>query len=130
MRKSSLKALSPEDHRRLRALERRYERLRRALARVGFLAIGTISELRLPCGNPTCRCHDDPRDRHGPYVYWTTKVKGKTVSRLLKPQEAQLYKEWVANRKTLGRTVEHMLEVSRDVAAVVLKDEKPFIPGR
>lgn len=130
MRKSSLPVLSPADRRRLRALERRYERLRRTLARIGFLAIGTISELRLTCGNPTCRCHDDPRNRHGPYVYWTTKVKGKTVSRLLKPEEAQLYKAWVANRKTLDRTVKHMLEVSRDVAAVVLKGENPFVPGR
>lgn len=60
-------------------------------------------------------------------MYWTTKVKGKTVSRLLKPEEAQLYKAWVANRKTLDRTVKHMLEVSRDVAAVVLKGENPFI---
>jgi hypothetical protein len=41
----------------LRACERRYDRLRRRLARVGYLAMGTVSVSRLRCGNPDCRPH-------------------------------------------------------------------------
>jgi hypothetical protein len=113
----------------LRTCERRYDRLQRRLARVGYLAVGSVTVSRLPCGNPECRCRRAPRFRHGPYHYWTTKVRGKTVSKLLKPEEARLYLRWIANRRRLDRTVQAMLEVSRDVAAVLLSRPDAFIPG-
>lgn len=114
----------------LRDLEARYDRLRRRLARLGYLAVGTVTASRLPCGNPDCRCRRAPRFRHGPYYYWTTKVGGKTVSKLLKPDEARLYLGWIANRRRLDRTVQEMMELSRDVAAVLLSRPDAFIPGR
>lgn len=114
----------------LRACECRYDRLRRRLAGIGYLAAGTITVSRLPCGNPDCRCRRGARFRHGPYYYWTTKVEGKTVSKLLKPEEARLYLHWITNRRRLDRTVQAMLEVSRDVAAVLLSRPDAFIPGR
>lgn len=114
----------------LRSCERRYGRLRRRLARVGYLAMGTVSVSRLRCGNSDCRCRRAPRFRHGPYYYWTTKAGGKTVSKLLKPDEARLYLRWIADRRRLDRTLQAMLEVSRDVAAVLLSRPDAFIPGR
>ncbi len=120
----------PKSARILRACERRYDRLRRRLARMGYLAVGTVTVSRLPCGNPQCRCRRGARFRHGPYSYWTTKVGGKTVSKLLKPDEARLYLRWIADRRRLDRTVQAMLEVSRDVAAVLLSRPDAFIPGR
>ena len=130
MSESRPKRGSSKDHRRLKALDRRYERLRRKLAKSGYLAHGTVSESYLACGNPRCHCHKDRRHRHGPYVYWSTKVKGRTVSRLLRPAEARLYKEWVGNRRLLDATIAQMLQVSRDVAAVILGGRESFIPGR
>ena len=114
----------------LHALERRYDRLRHRLARVGYVAVGTVTASRLPCGNPHCRCRRASRFRHGPYYYWTSKVAGKTVSKLLKPDEARLYLRWIANRRRMDRTVQELLEVSRDVAAVHLSRSDAFIPGR
>lgn len=130
MAKSSIQRVCAKDRRRLRILQRQYQKLRRKLAQTGYLAQGTLTESSLRCGNPGCRCHRDLRRRHGPYVYWTTKVKGRTVSRLLKPQEARLYKEWARNRRRLSEVINQMMEVSRDVAAVLLGGEDPFIPGR
>ena len=114
----------------LRRCERRHDRLLRRLARVGYLAVGTVTTSRLRCGNPRCRCRRAARFRHGPYYYWTTKVRGKTVSKLLKPDEARLYLRWIGNRRRLDRTVQEIMEVSRDVAAVVLDRADAFIPGR
>jgi hypothetical protein len=114
----------------LRACERRYERLRRRLATIGYLAAGTLTVSRLRCGNPHCRCRRGTRFLHGPYTYWTTKVGGKTVSKLLKSDEATLYLRWIANRRRLDLTLQAMLEVSRDVAAVLLNRPDAFIPGR
>jgi hypothetical protein len=40
----------------------------------------------MKCGQPTCACHRDASQRHGPYFEWTYKVKGKTVNVKLSPQ--------------------------------------------
>lgn len=84
----------------------------------------------MKCGNPQCRCRQGDRHLHGPYHYWTTKVKGKSVSRILKPDEATLYLEWIANRRELDRVIKEMLEVSRDAAVAILNRPDTFIPGR
>ena len=68
---------------RLRDYAQAYRRLAAQLAETGYLWPGSISEQRLTCGKPSCACHQDPARRHGPYVYWSTKVKGRTVNRLL-----------------------------------------------
>jgi hypothetical protein len=57
-------------------------------------------------------------------------VAGKTVSKLLKPDEARIYLRWISNRRRLDRTVQALLEVSRGVAAVLLSRPDAFIPGR
>lgn len=125
---STPKAHTRQQLRQILKCQRRYDRLRLKLARTGYLALGTITQSRLTCGTPTCRCHKGPRYRHGPYSYWTTKIKGRSVSKLLRPQEAKLYLEWIAHRRALDQTVQDMLEVSRVVAALVLTVEDPFIP--
>jgi hypothetical protein len=130
MTKSTKTLLAPRERRRLEACERRYEILRRKLSRTGYLVPGTVMESRLTCGNPKCRCRKNRRHRHGPYYYWTTKIKGRTVSQLLTPDEARLYREWIAHRRDLDDTVRAMLDVSRDVATLVLGGKDPFVPGR
>lgn len=130
MAQSTTTSLGSRDCRRLQTCERRYESLRQKLARTGYLAVGTVTESRLTCGNPQCRCRHNRRHRHGPYYYWTTKVKGRTVSRLLTPDEARLYRQWIAHRRELDHTVRAMLDVSRDVATLILGGEDPFVPGR
>jgi hypothetical protein len=67
---------------------------------------GTISARRLRCGNPRCRCRDQHSDqRHGPYLYWTRKVSGKTASKLLSPEQADRYRPWLQNDKRLHELV-------------------------
>ena len=63
----------------VRRYEEQYEALKAQLQTVGFIGQGSILTRHLTCGRPGCRCHDDPNARHGPYHYWTRKVRGKTV---------------------------------------------------
>jgi hypothetical protein len=37
----------------------------RRLGELGFALPGTITERTKSCGKPTCRCRDDPDQRHG-----------------------------------------------------------------
>lgn len=91
------------------------------LSEIGFIWHGSVYRGRLTCGSSTCRCHKDPNARHGPYAYWTTKVAGKTVSRLLPPAEADLYQEWIENRRRIDRIVRDLKALSAKAAPLVLK---------
>ena len=49
-----------------------------------------LISILITCGRATCRCHDDPDARHGPYHYGTRKARGKTVGLKLTEDELVL----------------------------------------
>ena len=48
----------------------------------------------------------------GPYYDWSRKVKGKTVTVRVTPEQARLLKQWIANARRLDKIVAEMLRVS------------------
>jgi hypothetical protein len=99
--------------------QERYGELTRGLAEIGFVWPGTVQRRMLTCGKPNCVCHRDPRLRHGPYYYWTSKKEGRTVSRQLTPDEAEILEAWIDNRRRVDETVKRMVKMSE--RALVLK---------
>lgn len=110
--------------RRLQAHQRQYRALTAELSTLGFIWRGTVQRRTLTCGKSQCACHRHPQSRHGPYVYWTTKVGNRTVSRLLSDAEAELYEEWVENRRKLEATQRKMLTISKNAAPALLSLRK------
>src|SRR5882724_6708502 len=88
--------------------ERRYTEIAAQLPGIGLISSGSVTRRYTRCGTAGCRCHADPPKLHGPYFQWTTKVKGKTVTRRLSPAQAALYREWIANDRQLRQLVEQM----------------------
>lgn len=109
---------------RLRDYEHQYRDLVATLAELGYVWNGSVVRQMLTCGKKNCACHRDPQHRHGPYAYWSTKLKGRTVSRLLSPTEADLYEGWIGNRKLLKETQRRMLALSKKVAPLMLRKAK------
>jgi hypothetical protein len=72
----------------------------------------------LICRKPQCVCHKDPKARHGPDYYWTSKKKGKTVSRKLTREEAELLESRIDNRRIVDDTIKRMMKVSEHVLAL------------
>ena len=107
----------------LQRYQRRFKECAARLSSTGFISQGSISHRMMTCGKKTCACHTDEARRHGPYAYWTTKIKGKTVCRLLKPEEAKLVQEWIGNRKELDRITREMLELSEKIAPLLLEPQ-------
>jgi hypothetical protein len=105
---------------RLNAYEAAYRALAAQLGEVGFIWNGSIHRQTLTCGRSWCACHTDRAKRHGPYAYWGTKVKGKSVSRLLQPPEADLLEGWIQNRRKLEQIRSQMLALSGKVARLLL----------
>lgn len=84
-------------------------RIAEALAKVGFVLPGTLLERRLTCTHTGCHCHDDPPALHGPYYQWSRKIRAKTVSTTLSPDQVDDYRPWFDNKRHL-RALVHELE--------------------
>ena len=98
-----------------------YRGLAARLAQIGFISGGSVQTQWIRCGKPGCACARDPAHRHGPYVYWTTKQQGRTVTRLLHSPEAEILSEWVNNRREVDRTLRSMKALSQRALKVLLR---------
>ena len=106
----------PSDYqRRLESLAADYQAAKARLAEVGFTCEGSRVERYTSCHNPNCRCAD-PAQRHGPYWQLSWKEHGRTVSRIISNEEAQPYREWIANRRHLEEILARMRDISRHAA--------------
>lgn len=106
---------------RLEGYEHKYRSLAAELAELGFISPGSLVLRETSCGKPGCRCQADPPRRHGPYHQWSRAVGGKTVSRRLNEAEADLYREWIGNRRALERIVGEMERVSAAAGEILLR---------
>ena len=50
---------------------------------------GGLSETSRRCGNPNCICRRDPKRLHGPHLYITYRLDGKSSSLYVPPEHAQ-----------------------------------------
>jgi len=98
---------SPESRLRVLAAE---------LAEIGFALPGTINVAMNRCGKPNCACKADPPKLHGPYVTWTRKVEGKTVTRRLSAEQLERYRPWFENRKRVRELVSELEALSLEIA--------------
>lgn len=106
---------------RLERYEQKYRSLTAELGALGFISPGSLVLRETSCGKSGCKCQGDPPRLHGPYYQWSRVVDGKTVSRRLTVAQAELYEEWIANRRLLKQIVEEMDEVSAAAGELLLR---------
>src|SRR5581483_108487 len=80
-------------------------RLAGALAAIDFVLPGSITVRHLRCGKAACHCKADPPQLHGPYISWTRKVQGKTVTRLLSPEQLERYRAGFDNARRVRELI-------------------------
>lgn len=105
----------------LHADSQRYDELKRAIAEVGLIRRGSVVRRFMPCGKDGCRCQARPPQLHGPYHQWTRKVRGKTVTFRVRPEEAKLLEEWIDNGRRLNRIVGQLQRVSYRITERLLR---------
>ena len=96
--------------------EPRLAQLHAQLAAIDHVLPGTINIAMNRCGKPSCGCHADPPRLHGPYITWTRKVKGKTVTRRLTPEQLERYRPWFENNHRLRELVTELEAISLEAA--------------
>ena len=65
------------------------------------LLTGSVIKRFMKCGKKTCACQTDEKALHGPYIYWTRKVNGKTVGRVISEEKADLVLKYIENTREL-----------------------------
>ena len=106
---------------RLERYERKYRSLVAELSELGYISQGSLVVRETSCGKPNCRCMGEPPQRHGPYHQWSRAIAGKTVSRRLSEHQAQLYRQWIANRKRLEHIISQMQQLSAAAGEILLR---------
>ena len=71
---------------------------------------GSLTERRMKCGKASCPCQKDPDARHGPYYSLTRPVAGKTQSRYLSPEQAELAQKQIERGHRFQEQVERYRE--------------------
>jgi len=99
----------------------RFRQARQELHHLEFFLKGTVLKRMMKCGQPTCACHRDDSQRHGPYFEWTYKVKGKTVNVKLSPQAAPLYQAATKQHRKLKAVLAKLERLSRTALAQMAK---------
>jgi|SRR5258707_1778725 hypothetical protein len=74
---------------------RRVSQLATDLADAKPMRRGSLAPRTIKCGKPGCACAHDPEARHGPYYSLTHAVKGKTRSRFLTAEQADLVQQQI-----------------------------------
>ena len=95
----------------------RFRQARQELLDLEFFLKGTVLKRMMKCGQPTCACHRDDSQRHGPYFEWTYKVKGKTVNVKLSRQAAPLYRAATQQHRKLKAILAKLKRLSRTALA-------------
>jgi hypothetical protein len=98
------------------APEPRLTELQAQLAAIDYVLPGTINIAMNRCGKPNCACHADPPRLHGPYITWTRKIKGKTVTRRLTPEQLERYQPWFENNRRLRQLIGELETLSLQTA--------------
>jgi hypothetical protein len=71
---------------------------------------GSVSERTMKCGKAGCPCQQNPTARHGPYYSLTRPMAGKTHSRYLSPEQAELARQQIEQGHTFREQVEQYRE--------------------
>jgi hypothetical protein len=110
-----------------RTPDRRLAQLKAELAEIDRALPGTINVAMNRCGKPNCACHADPPKLHGPYITWTRKVAGKTVTRRLSTEQLERYRHWFENDRRLRALVKEIETLSLNALD---QDQPPQPPRR
>jgi hypothetical protein len=67
---------------------------------------GSLSERYVKCSKPGCPCGQDPDARHGPYYSVTRGIAGKTHSRFVTAEQAEIVRQQIAAGQQFRQQVE------------------------
>ena len=91
---------------------RQFEAIKRSILDIGPFRKATILKLYNVCGKPNCKCKKAKKFRHGPYLSWSAKKNGKTVTFNVPSAFSGLSNQYLANAKALDQIISELSALS------------------
>ena len=106
-------------------IQKRIDRIKDVLCRLGPMRPGSISKQYNVCGNPNCRCKDpvNPK-KHGPYYQLSYTWRGRSTSEFVKKELLAETQEQVANYKRFKELIQELIDLSVQRARLWKKQGK------
>ena len=113
-----------------RSQQAKQRRLAQALGEIGFALPGSLTVRAYRCGKQNCRCRAVPPQLHGPYAFWTRKIDGKTVTRMLSDEEVAEYQPLFENARRLRELMSELHELSLQLVEPAAAGSRPTLGTR
>ena len=110
--------------RRVRSLEGQIAKIKSDLDRLSDLRPGSLSEQYNVCGNPNCRCKDDPPKKHGPYYQLSYTRKGRSSSKFVKKPHVSEVRKQLKNYARLRTLVDRWIERSSELCQLRIEQRE------
>jgi hypothetical protein len=105
-------------------LEARITQIKAAIAAVGDLRPGTLSQQYNVCGKPDCRCKATPPKKHGPYYQLSFTWQGKSQSQFVRRAEVPTVRQQVGNYQRLRTLVDTWVGVAMELSRLRLQEAR------
>lgn len=95
-----------------KSIKKKFNELKKELVKTGFICTGSVFSVYQKCGKKSCSCATDKNALHGPYNRWTRKLKGKTISRTITDEQAEITRKYIENYRNLEKLLEKMKDIT------------------
>jgi hypothetical protein len=92
--------------------------IKAALAALGDLRPGTLSEQFNVCGNPGCRCKATPPRKHGPYHQVSFTWQGKSQTQFVRREDVPAVRKQLRNYQRLRALVDAWISAGLELSRV------------
>jgi len=103
-----------------RALDAKIAKIKAALAALGDLRPGTLSQQYNVCGKPACRCKARPPRKHGPYYQVSFTWQGKSQSQFVRRADVPAMRVQLRTYQRLRTLVDTWISVAMTVSRLRL----------
>jgi hypothetical protein len=107
-----------------RALDAKIAKLKVALATLGDLRPGTLSEQYNVCGKPGCRCKASPPRKHGPYYQVSFTWQGKSQTQFVRREDVPAVRRQLRNYQRLRALVDTWISVGLERSRLRLDEAR------
>lgn len=104
-------------------LQSQMEKIVSEIGGLGPMRRGSLVERYLPCGKPGCHCGRPDSRGHGPKYSLTYKVKGRTKTEYISPEQVPLVREQLHNHARFLELSKRLVETSEQIGRLRLEGE-------
>jgi len=113
---------------RRQSLQARIEKIKHAIAGLGDLRPGALSQQYNACGNPRCRCKEDPSLRHGPFYQLSYTWRGQSTTRHVRKDDVSQVKQQLRNYRKLRKLVDQWVALGMELSRLKLQEQHETSP--